>query len=265
MKRFAVLTVTLFSAIFLNAAPVGNTSAPELIQEGFFISCDSWMNFRLGYEGDFVADGRMKQYDQGHGRVDTYEQDTNSGTVTINILDRLDVYGVFGSSRTQADWRFTDPATGTVTRIDLETKYCFLWGAGARAILYEWCNTSLGLGGRYSSCNYRPEWLTADGLVQSVDGSHFQWREWQINLDVSYKIDLFTPYIGVKYSNARTHMKDFSVPLSSSLTGSNSFENRVPVGLYVGCALSTGKYFMLNIEGRLLDEEAVTISGDFRF
>jgi len=265
MKKFAALIAAIVASSALYAAPVGNTSAPELIQEGFFISCDSWINFRVGYEGDFVADGRMKQSEQGHGRVDTYQQDTNSGTVTLNILDRIDVYGVFGSSRTQADWRFTDAAAGTVTRIDMETKYNFLWGAGARAILYEWCNASLGLGGRYSSANYRPVWLTADGVVQSVAGTHCRWREWQVNLDVSYKIDLFTPYIGIKYSNARTQMKDFSVPISSNLSGSNTFKNRVPVGLYVGCSLSTGKYFMLNIEGRLIDEEAVTISGDFRF
>lgn len=265
MKKFAVLIAAMVASTTLYAAPVGNTSAPELIQEGFFISCDSWINFRVGYEGDFVADGRMKQFDQGHGRVDSYQQDTNSGTFTLNILDRLDIYGVFGSSRTQADWRFSDLAARTVTRIDMETKYNFLWGAGARAILYEWCNTSLGLGGRYSSCNYHPVWLTADGLVQPVAGTHFDWREWQINLDVSYKIDLFTPYIGLKYSNARTRLKNFAISISQDLTGTNSFENRIPVGLYVGCTLSTGQYFMLNIEGRLIDEEAVTISGDLRF
>lgn len=265
MKKFAVLIAAFVASTALYAAPVGNTSAPELIQEGFFISCDSWINFRVGYEGDFVTDGRMKQYDQGTGRVDTYEQWTNSGTVTLNILDRLDVYGVFGSSRTNADWRFGSIADGTVSRIEMETKYNFLWGAGARAILYEWCNTSLGLGGRYSSCNYEPVWLTTDGIIGSVSGSHFRWREWQINLDVSYKIDLFTPYIGLKYSNARTHLKDFSVPISLAQTTENSFKNRIPVGLYLGCGLSSGQYFMLNIEARVVDEEAVTISGDFRF
>lgn len=265
MRKFAVLIAALVASTTLYAAPVGNTSAPELIQEGFFISCDSWINFRVGYEGDFVADGRMKQENQGHGRVDTYQQWTNSGTLTLNILDRIDVYGVFGSSRTQADWRFGDISAGTVTRIELETKYNFLWALGGRAILYEWCNTSLGFGGRYSYSNYRPSWLTSDGVIQIVDGSQFRWSEWQINLDVSYKIDLFTPYIGIKYLNSTTHLKNFSVPISADFTGRNTFENRIPVGVYLGCTLSTGEYFMLNLEGRLIDEEAVTVSGDFRF
>ncbi len=265
MKKFAVLIATVVASTTLFAAPVGNTFATGIIQEGFFISCDSWIRFRVGYEGDFVVDGRMKQYNQGVGRVDTYEQWTNSGTFTLNILDRIDLYGVFGSSRTEADWRFGDISAGTVSRIELETKYNFLWGVGGRAILYEWCNTSLGLGGRYSSCNARPIRLTSDGFIADVAGSHFKWREWQVNLDVSYKINFFTPYIGSKYSNARTRLKNFAIPISGNLTGSNSFKNRIPVGLYVGCALSTGQYFMFNVEGRVIDEEAITISGDFSF
>ena len=127
MRKFAVLIAALVASTTPYAAPVGNTSAPELIQERFFISCDSWIDFRIGYEGDFVADGRMKQHNQGRGRVDTYEQRANSGTFTLNILDRLDIYGVFGSSRTEADWRFGDISAGNVTRMELETKYNFLW------------------------------------------------------------------------------------------------------------------------------------------
>lgn len=265
MKKFAMLIATVVASTGLNSAPVGNTSAPELIQEGFFIPCDSSINFRIGYEGDFVADGRMKQHKEGHGRVDSYEQDTNSATVTLNILDRVDVYGVFGSSKTSAEWRFTDLPAGIVHNIEVETFYSFLWAAGARAIVYEWCNTSLGLGGRYSSSHYHPVWLTTDGINDPAEGARFRWREWQINLDVSYKIDLFTPYIGIKYSNAKTQLNHFLTPIASKGIGSNEFKNRVPVGLYLGCALSTGEYFMLNVEARLIDEDAVTISGDFRF
>lgn len=265
MKNFALLMTALVASTMLCAAPVGNTSAPEIIQQGLFISCDSWIDFRLGYEGDFVADGRMKQCDQGHGRVDTFKQWTNSGTFTFNILDRIDLYGVFGSSRAEADWRFADSSAGTVSRIQTETKYNFLCAAGGRAIAYEWCHTSLGFGGRYTSCNYEPIWLTTDGILIDTAGSYFRWKEWQVNLDVSYKIELFTPYIGIKYSNAKTRLKNFQTPISANLSGSNSFKNRLPVGLYVGCTLSTGKYFMLNIEGRVIDEEAATISGDFRF
>lgn len=248
----------------LHAAPVGNTSAPDLIQKGFFTTGSSDIDLRLGYEGDFVADGRMTQKNAGHGRVDCYEQITNSGTAVFNIRERMDIYGVFGTSKTWTNWRFTDPSDNVV-RIQANTKTDFLWASGLRVILVEWCNTSLGCGARYSSCHYQLSSLTSDGAAASTEGALLKWREWQVNLDLSYKIHFFTPYIGTKYSNVRTELTNFSVPISADGTGSNTFENRSPVGLYVGVGFSTGSYFMLNVEGRLIDEEAVTVSADFRF
>jgi hypothetical protein len=261
MKSKLIAFATLFGSIF--AAPVENTSAPQLIEEGFFISRDSLVDFRAGYEGDFVADARMQQHEVSSGRVDSYEQETNSGTVTLNFLDRLDVYGLCGSSRTCADWRFT--ISGDVHRAQLETLYSFLWGVGARGILYESGCFAFGMGGRFEHSKYDNLWMTIDGIVQQVSGTELHWRVWQIDVDMSYKIDIFTPYIGIKYSNVRSGVGVFSTPISNSGVGMNFFENRTPVGVFIGCSLSSGKYFMLNIEGRLIDEEAVTISGDFRF
>lgn len=261
MKRLLAL---LLASVALSAAPVGNTVAPDLIRKGMFSSRDERMSLRTGYEGDFVADGRMEQYEEGDGRVDCYKQYTNSGTVILNMVDRLDLYGVFGSSKTKAYWRFT-LADETVHRIQLKTKYNFLWAAGARVILYEWGKTFLGMGGRYSYTADQPTSLTSDGVAVSVKGTHFHWREWQINLDLAYKIHVFTPYIGVKYSNAKSHLGNFSVPIAANGSGADSFKNRDPVGLYLGCGLSNGQYFMINLEGRLIDEEAITISADLRF
>lgn len=264
MRKSAVLAAIAIASTALYSAPVGNTSAPQILQEGFFIPPEVWVNVRLGYEGDFVYDGRMKQYREGTGRVDSYKQNTNSATTTFNILDRLDIYSVFGSSQTTAEWRFSD-VEGAIHNANTETHYNFLWAIGARAILFEWSHTNIGLGGRYSSCNYKPVWLTIDGANASVSGTHLRWDAWQVNLDVSYRIDLFTPYIGIKYANTKTKLGTFTTSIAANGSGNNHFENRVPVGLYIGCALSTGKYFMLNVEGRFVDEEAITISGDLRF
>jgi len=260
MKKL-IATLLISGSIF--AAPVENTSAPELIKEGFFIPCDSVVDVRAGYEGDFIADARMQQYDYSSGRVDSYQQQTNAGTVTLNFLNRLDIYGLLGSSRTCVDWRFT--IGDDVRRAQLETLYSFLWGVGARGIFYKLGCLSFGAGGRFEHAKYDNLWLTIDGIVQNVSGTELHWRVWQIDLDMSYKIDIFTPYIGIKYSNVRSGVGLFATPISNSGAGVNCFENRTPVGVFIGCSLSSGKCFMLNIEGRLIDEEAVTISGDFRF
>ena len=264
IKKIAALILTVAAISQVHGAPVGNTAAPQLIEEGFFISRDSWIDVRIGYEGDFVGNARMKQYQQGSGRVDTFQQYTNSGTATLNILDRLDLFGSFGSSRICADWRFTDES-GLEARAQMETLYHYIWAVGARGILFEWGNVALGLGGRYGYCNYKPSLLTINAVPVSTSGSHCHWRGWQFDLDVSYKIDLFTPYVGLKYSSTEAHIGPFSNSVSISGADTNHFENKTPVGLFLGCSLSTGKYFMLNVEGRLIDEDAVTISGDLRF
>ncbi|MBX9744445.1 MAG: hypothetical protein K2X08_04465 [Chlamydiales bacterium] len=261
MRYYVCLFLCLFSSLY--AAPVGNSSAPRLIERGFFISSDWWGNVRIGYEGDFVSDGKLEQYGEGYGRVDCYEQQTNSGTVTGNIVDRLDLFAVLGSSRTNATWRFMNEEA--IHRIELETNYAFLWGLGIRGILYEDEDLSLTLGGRFETSSYDPSWATLDGIPQSIAHSLLTWKEWQIDLDASYKIDIFTPYVGVKYSHARSELSGFTFPISEKGAGTNQFKNRNSVGVFLGCALSSAKYFMLNVEARLLDEEAVTVSGDIRF
>lgn len=260
--RFLIFCA-FFSSIQIFGAPVGCPAAPALIKEGFFIPCNSPVFVRAGYEGDFVADARLQQFGDGSGRVDNFNQQTNAGTLTLNGINRIDVFGVFGSSRACADWRFT--VEDDVHRAQVETLYNFLWGAGARAIVYKSCAFNLGIGGRYEQCQYDNLWMTIDGNVQSAADTFLHWRVWQVDCDFGYQIDIFTPYIGIKYSNVRTRVGDFPEPISNNGSGSDQFKNRTPVGVFIGCSLSSGKYFMLNVEGRLIDEEGVTISGDFKF
>lgn len=263
MKKFTLLfgLASFGSAAF--AAPVGNPAFPQLLQDGYFIPCNSWVDLRLGYEGDFISDALLHQYHEGHGRIDLYEQYTNSGTLTLNFVDRLDLFGVFGSSRVCTNWRYAYEST--VNRIAVETGYHFLWAVGGRGILFEWGCTTLGLGGRYSAAHFKPASTTVNGTPISSSGTELKWKEWQIDLDLSYKVDIFVPYVGVKYSNTHTMIGEYSVPINSSGSGSLHMNNHKPVGIMVGCSLTTGKYFFLNVEARLIDEMAATISGDFRF
>lgn len=263
MKRFFSF-ILLLTGSFLNAAPSGNPAAPAILKGGFFIPSQCWANIRAGYEGDFIIDAQMIQDEEGSGCVDKYSQTTNAGTATLNLLNRLDLYGVFGSTRVCSQWRFKDMAD-RVRNAKMETSHNFLWAIGGRALLFEWGNWGLGLEGRYSAVHNHLSWVTIDGESASVVGSYLRSRQWEVNLGVSYHIDLFTPYLAVNYLNARTVIEIPSVSLADQGARSDHFKNKIPVGLNLGCTLSTGKYFMLNVEARVINEEAVTISGDFRF
>jgi hypothetical protein len=264
LKSFAIFAAALGAGASLFGAPVGDPLFSRLLKEGYFIPDHSHVNFRLGYEGDFISDARMKQTVEGCGRIDDYRQDANSGTVTLNLFDRLDLFGVFGSARTCADWRYV--YEDAVFRVQLETSYRFLWAAGGRAIIFEWGQTVFGLGGRYNATDANPVWAAINGVPISTKGTRLRWNEWQIDFDVAHQIEIFVPYIGVKYSSSHTKVGNFSeAPIAGNGSGTLHMRNRTPVGLVIGCTLTTEKYFMLNIEGRLIDELACTIAGDFRF
>ncbi len=245
------------------AAPFENVSSPSILKEGLLIPKECWVNLRAGYEGDFVFNARLKQSHLGSGPVDTCTQITNSGTVTLNILNRLDLYGVFGSSFFSSKWRFSEGVS--VRNAHLQTEHSFLWAIGGRAVLLEWKKWALGVGGRYSTLDNPISYLTIDGDGASVNGAKFLWREWQLNLGISYHIDLFTPYIAAHYQMAHVWVGPFPEAIANNGSLKNRFETICPVGIDLGCTISSGKYFMLNVEARLISEEAISVSGDFRF
>lgn len=259
--RIFIFLLTLLS---LQASPVGNPAAPRLLQKGIMGSQDKGMEVRAGYLGNFVYDGRVKQTEYGSGRVDKLRQITNSALLTLSLLHRIDLYGIFGTSYAKADWRFRQGSV-LVQRALLKTKASFLWVAGGRAILYEWGPLDLGLGGSYTSFRTSPSSMTVDGEAVSTRGSSYRSTGWQVNLALAYCIRIFTPYLGVNYAETRTEISGFSVPISSSLQGDNVFKDRNPWGFVIGCTLSNGNYFMLNLEGRLVDEEAFSVSCEFSF
>lgn len=248
----------------LIAAPVGNPAAPQLIEEGAFLSRDNWISARCGYEGDFVSDAQMKQTEESHGRVDCFQQSTNAGTLTIDFFDRVDIYGVLGSSRSEISWRFTD-ADEEIHQVQIGTHYDFLWGVGTRIILHQWNCLTAGIAGSYRWARYDPSYVTWDALNVSASGTHVDWREWQAGLGLSYKIGLLTPYLGGKYSGARAKLGTFSVPIAENGSGNLHMKNRNSFGIFIGCTLTTGCYFMLNVEGQLIDEQGISISADLRF
>lgn len=252
----------LLSGACLQALPVQNPAAPRMLTDGFFIPHKVGVSGRGGYEGSFVQDAYLKQQDGN--QVDKYGQTTNSAILTFNLFDWTDLYAVLGNSQQTGTWRFTNPAND-VLRIQMESEFDFLWGVGARTALWEASRVTLSLGGRYEQTNADLSWLTSDGISQAVNGDLLSWKSWQVDLDVSYHIDLLTPYIGAKYSQTKSSLKSTSVSVGPDNTKTANFDNRNAVGMVIGCSLSTGKYFMLNLEARLIDEEAATISADIRF
>lgn len=257
MRKFFILNlVVLLSVIFVNvyAAPVGNLAEPKMLGKGIFIPEDGLVSLRAGYQGDFVFDRRLKDLDDA-------EINTNAGTVTLNINKKVDIYGIFGAT----DGTFEE--TYNSTKVKYGTDTAFSWGVGAKAILFEYKDTIVGLDGKYFNAEPDLDKVIIGGVTLDLPNADIteakvEYDEYQIALGVAQKINMFVPYGGVKYSRAKGKL---AVTYLGTKYESDDAKNKDEVGLFIGCSILPLKNVSLNLEGRFLDEEALMVSGQIRF
>jgi len=262
MKKI-ILILTFFS-VFGFSMPAGNPSSPSLIKEGFFISQATWFNFRVGYEGDFVRDRRLLQNDGSKRKVNEFKRYNNSVKAVFNVLKRLDIYGTWGENKIEANW-VIEEMQNAYSFLEIESRYDNCWSCGGKAIFFEWGNTNFSVGGGYSYTKPKILYLIKNGEIDKLDFFNMNFNEWQVDVGISYKIDIFTPYALLKYSKAKSKLAIDGTIIASNFSSELYMKSNNNLGIALGCALSSSKYFFLNAEVRLIDEEAVTINGEFKF
>lgn len=258
MKKLLFLcAVCLFCALIVSAqaAPVGNPADPKLLENGIIMqSEDANFSVRAGYQGDFVFDRKLKDLDDS-------EITSHSGIVALNLMKKVDVYGSLGASTGE----FVE--TYGSTRVEYETETSWGWGVGAKAILFEKDNTTIGLDGRYFNAEPDLDKIIIDGVSYSVPSgsvtkASIEYDEYQIALGIAQKFDMFVPYGGVKYSKAKAKLL---ATISGTDYASEDADSEDEFGLFVGCSIVPMDSVSINVEGRFIDEEALTVSGQIRF
>lgn len=265
MKNFFALFLFVnffFGVLF--AAEAKNPSEPTLLSRGFFIPSSSPVNLRASYEGSYITNARMKQTQEGSGRVDNFEVFSNLGLLVIDIDDRFDLYGGFGTSTIDSNWRFSN-SSGGISRVVVESNNRYSWTIGINTTLFCWEQAFIGGGVRYSGAHADLAWATLNGVNLPTSNAEFRWLQWQAGVALGYKIGFFSPYLGGKYSNARARLQTLAVPIAQDGSGKIHMENRNHLGVYLGVTVTSGEKFLFNLEGRIIDEEAVSVSGDIRF
>lgn len=215
--------------------------------------------------------------------------------------------------------------------IELYTDTAFAWSVGARAALWECGCATLGASFQYAQskpkveelnvlCNAAeftinkpqgyvgkefPLEITAgtDAATGTKDAS-IDYHEWQASLALSYRLNMFTPYIGVKWSRAsfdadaiRIAQPKLAQPILEVTTwnptiagaGStkddpdtntadaladtlqivsmqiNKMKSRKSCGLAVGTTIVDADKYAVTVETRLIDERAAHVNAQFRF
>lgn len=248
----------------LLALPMGNPALSRVVEEGLATSSAAWVNFRLGYEGDMVSDLRLHQKPAGSGKILTLEKMMQAGVAVLSLRNRLDVYGVAGQARFCGYWNVHNDQE--FSRLHLLTRYGYSWALGMKAIFLEWGKATLSAGGRYQSAHISLSSITKNGVPYDVDQSRLKQREWQVDLGLAYKIKIFVPYVEGFYSKPRFFIGTLhDIVLSDDGGHSLSLKKMNRFGLGLGCGITSGTACLLNFEARLFNEEAATVSVDFRF
>lgn len=281
MKKLFMTMVSVLACGAAFALPVGNPSDASLLCDGLIweghcgdpcdpclTMCDSW-SIRVGFYGDYVFNRHMEvdhdASDHDHD-IEHTEIYTNAGMIAFNVWDRFDIFATLGASTLYIDTNAS--AFGSANagyRFELETDTDFSWSLGARATIWECGCTSFGIEGQYFYTKPDIKRVTLGATTSNyLDGQHdAKYREWQIGIGVSHRINLLTPYIAVKWAHSKLDL-DNAMITSPTATLWN-LESKKVWGYAVGVSLVDCEKASLTVEGRFADEKAVHVNGQIRF
>ena len=227
MKKYIIVLFILSAQLFAlyNDSP----AAPNLIENGLIFKKDDWVGIGLGYEYSHVINRRLQGIEQ-------FSYDLNQGVLVLNLMKRFDIYGSVGAM--EAAVSQTSPA---LRRLKYTTQNDLAWGAGARALVYQWNRFSIGLDGKVEQSYLKVSHLDVNGTPVALPHHRkMDYREWQVGLGFSYAAGLLIPYAAANYSLASVHtnLPDYVL---------YRVQNRRKFGMALGTTMTSGDLFSLNI------------------
>ena len=89
-----------------------------------------------------------------------------------------------------------------------------------------------------------------------------KWHETQLALGLSKNFGVFVPYAGIKYSYIKTSAGVTVGSTAYDLSDVNAEKN---AGLFLGCSLLPFERLYFDLEGRFINENAVTFQASYKF
>ncbi len=251
-------SIFLFSLGY--AAPVGNPAKPVLEQY-------NETPLKIGAEADIVIKRNLKFPDEdGELKANWY-----TAKLSYTLLDKIDLYTLLGA----VDGEVSEKEGVNDLKYLPDTD--FAWGLGTTILLYEnEKGLGVGLDTRYRQSSPELQEIILNGINYSVSNGEAKFKEWQIACAVSLDLSKYTsqsesprciPYIGVKYSDVRTSAKGTILGTeynTERIASKKKFGPFVGADFYLG-KTETGSEFGINLEGRFIDEQAVTVGINYKF
>lgn len=259
-KNTCLFFLLLYSWIF--SAPIGNPAQPILQKTGIIDENPNWWSFRIGYLGDYIYNQTFRDEFKIQGVPTTITEMqlwTQSGVVTFNIRNRIDLYTIVGSSRMQLDKEMTSQRN-------------FAWGLGGKIVLFHSGKFRGAVDVKYFRTNQKPLFFISDHLPYNVVSPYLlKYQEIQLAFGISYRTQHVSPYVNVSYlvskiepdpliALVRLPTMDLEVDISSkSVIGTRHW------GVAAGLTLIDSRKATLAVEWRGINQNSISMTGELRF
>ena len=184
--------------------------------------------------------------------------------ISYGLFDFLDVYLKAGS----ANYNFKgDVYVGDTKTVDenLSSKDSFLYGLGFKVAHEFKQGWIVGFDAQYLTTDLNLNFSATNlstGAVANAKYTNCRIQEWHIAPYIAKRIANFTPYIGARYSDLRL---DQSSPNDPNRWNNLVFNAVYNIGVFTGMDCNFGDSFKLNVEGRFVDETAMSVGLAYRF
>lgn len=248
----------LFFPTFLYSSYVGNPASPGLMQTGLFSVHNYLLNISTGYVHDISWDKKIvfkkSPKDVFTHTVKEFHVVSDWTALSLTFLRKLSFYSYLGVSKETMKWTFpviqSSPA-------EIETRHHFSYSVGAAFLLLQLPSLQIGLDAQYSAIPSTDKLVKQMGLLYWMTGLSYEeisLEEWHVALAVIKSLGPFSAYVGGKYGE-----KKLEIYLNKD-KGRLVFREKYPAGIFTGASLNFSRSFYLNIEGRFLDEYALSFA-----
>ena len=271
-KSFIIYLIAIF--VFVLIAPclsfagtVGN-SAMISSQKGaglFSMRRDKNIPIKVGFDAEFLFDRDL------HANASSNAELTGGewymAKISYTMFNRFEPYVKMGIAHIKARW------TEAGADAQLESDSNFAWALGGKLLVWQFDGPRIQIltDGFYRVADLDAEEGRYDGSVATLNtaSSRFEVREWQIALLAATEIDVggpareevlgitsIVPYAGLKYSDIGGRLR--LVHNSGLYNNPGEIESDKNFGMFVGCDFVGPNSVLLNLEGRFIDETAMT-------
>ncbi len=251
-KLFVVLFVITTFVSFVSAAPVNNVISSK---------SDAIENLEITAEADFISERELENTDNTELEM---EMDFLQSKIAYRITDKINLYALLGTVRNA---KIVEKYISNTYKYFFDND--FAWGIGASVLIYEFENgIKIGADGKYRTAEANLTEIDINGTkygMSSISDVSGKFEEHQISLSIAKEfgeVVKFIPYTGIKYSDVKVQAEGtiLGVTYKTDNVGSKNI-----IGGHVGIEIALVDNFNIYVEGRFIDETAVSTGFTWKF